>query len=484
MRAVIYARVSKEEQLEGYSIDAQIAACRNLCRDREWTIAEELTEEGESGKTFEHRTRWREFMQRARAGEFDVLVCHKIDRFSRATILDSLQTLKDLKALGVSFISAGEPIDFTSSYGEFMLLAMLWFARQYLTNLSAEVTKGRRGRAESGRSNANRPPFGYHRNDAGDDEPDPRTQGFAIAMFERYESGAYRDAGIARWLNAQGARTLDGNLFTAMSVRELLTNPFYAGWVRYRGVREPLTNYRAKRREAKLIRGLHQPLISQATFDRCQAIRKSRARGGGRSKGKRRDYLLYDLAYCSHCGGRMKSSCDGQGALRYSCKAGERMLPCDASAITVRESLLSPQIDAMIASLSVPDEIIARADDLATSDEHIEQTHIRRAEIVAEMKRLDYLFQKGRKPQRDYDRDMERLEAELLLLAPASESEIATAGEMIGNLADIWQAAGADNAARHEVLKAMLERVMIDPLTKRIVEWVPRPEFAALFAAL
>lgn len=98
MRAAIYARVSTEEQLEGYSIDAQLQACRKLIADR-----------------------------------------------------------------GVSFVSASEPMDFTSSHGELMLVLFLWFARHYLTNLSAEVSKGRRGRAESGRSNANRPPFGYLR---------------------------------------------------------------------------------------------------------------------------------------------------------------------------------------------------------------------------------------------------------------------------------------------------------------------------------
>lgn len=483
MRAAIYARVSTEEQLTGYSIDAQLNACRKLCLDRGWGVAAEFVEEGESGKTFAQRPQWQMFMAGARAGSFDVLVTHKIDRFSRATIIDSLQTLQTLKGLSVSFISASEPIDFTSSYGEFMLLAMLWFARHYLMNLSSEVAKGRRRRAEKGKSNANRPPFGYKRID-GEDVFDPATCDFARGMFERYETGAQRDGDIARWLNAQGLRTLDGNLFTAMSVRELLTNPFYAGWVRYRGVREALTNKRTRRRESKLIRGLHQPLVGQATFDRCQAIRKGRNRGGGRSKSKRRDYLLYDLAYCSHCGGRMKSSHAGTGALRYSCKAHERMIECDASNITVRESVLTPQIEAMIDALSVPEKIVARADELAASDERIEHTQARRAEIVAEMKRLDYLFQKGRKAQADYDRDMERLESELQMLAPATETEIAAAGAMVGDLADIWRAAGDDNAERHEVLRAILERVMIDPLQKRIVGWVARPEFAPLIAAL
>lgn len=481
LRAVIYARVSKEEQLEGYSIDAQIAACRKLCRDREWIIADELTEEGESGKTFTDRTRWQSVMQHAQAGAFDVLVCHKIDRFSRATILDSLQTLKDLKALGVSFISAGEPIDFTSSYGEFMLLAMLWFARQYLTNLSAEVTKGRRGRAESGRSNANRPPFGYRRNDDGDDEPDPQTRHLAASMFERYATGTYSDISIAYWLNAEGARTLDGNLFTSNAVRELLINPFYAGWVRYRGIREALTGHRTKRGETKLMRGLHEPLVTQAMFDRCAAIRKTRAYTAGRAPTERRSYLLKDIAHCAHCGGRMKCSHTNAGGLRYSCRARDHMIDCEATNVTVRETALVPQIEAKIASLKITDAIMDRVDDLAAMDEQAEHQQARRAEIVAEMKRMDYLFQKGRKSQRDYDRDMARLEAELELLEPLTPVTAEEASAEIGDLIDAWRAAGDDNAALHEILTTLFESAHVDALTGEIVRWTPRAEFAALF---
>ena len=483
LRACIYTRVSKEEQLEGYSIEAQQEACRKLCADRGWVISLDLVEPGESAKNFEQRERWQEVMQAARAGRFDVLVTHKIDRFSRSTILDSLRALEDLRGYGVSFVSASEPIDFTSSVGEVLLVLFLWFARNYLTNLSAEVTKGRHGRAQSGRSNANRPPFGYKRIKSGDDVPDPKTRRWAIAMFQRYITGKYGDGQIAHWLNEQGARTLDGNLFTAQAVRELLINPFYAGWVRYRGIREPLTNKRTKRRDTRLIRGLHEPLITQATFDRAQAIRKTRDTRGGKPVIPSRVYLLQGLARCAHCGGRMKCSCSMSGKLRYNCAAGDRMIDCVASGRTVREEVLMPQIELMIAALQIPKSVIARAAELAESGEHAEQTQLRRAEIIAEMKRLDYLFQMGRKVQAEYDRESARLEAELLLLEPepSPATQIEDAGSAFDDLLDAWRAANDDRAGRQEVLQSLLESVRVDALTATITQWQPLPEFAALF---
>jgi site-specific DNA recombinase len=480
MQAVIYARVSTEEQLGGYSIEAQLDACRKVCRDRGWTIECEYVEPGESAKNFERREKWQELMHTARARRFDVLVCHKIDRFSRATILDSLSALDELRSHKISFVSASEPIDFTTSHGELTLVLFLWFARHYLINLSAEITKGRRKRAESGRSNANHPPFGYLRNEDGEDLPDPKTRNLAAAMFNRYITGVYGDGSIARWLNAQGARTLAGNLFTASAVRELLINPFYAGWVRYRGMRETLTSKRTRRRETRLIRGTHEPLISQAVFDKAQALRKTRNWREGRGATTMRPYLLRDLAHCAHCGRRMKCSCSEASKLRYSCVAGEKMADCPASGITVREELLLPQIECMIATLQLPEAIINRAAELLDSDDGKDRSQQRRAEIIGEMKRLDYLFQKGRKPPADYERELGRLEAELQLLEPAPVVPVEQGARVLEDLLDAWHAT-CDSEARQEILKALLQGVRIDALQKRVVEWVPQVDFAPLF---
>jgi len=51
MRAALYARVSTEEQVEGWSPDAQLAACRVFCQSKSWTVAEEYVDAGESGTT-------------------------------------------------------------------------------------------------------------------------------------------------------------------------------------------------------------------------------------------------------------------------------------------------------------------------------------------------------------------------------------------------------------------------------------------------
>jgi DNA invertase Pin-like site-specific DNA recombinase len=51
MRAALYARVSSEEQVEGYSIDAQKRAFHALVQARHWIAIKEYLEEGKSART-------------------------------------------------------------------------------------------------------------------------------------------------------------------------------------------------------------------------------------------------------------------------------------------------------------------------------------------------------------------------------------------------------------------------------------------------
>ena len=85
MRAAIYIRVSSEMQLDGYSLDAQLRAGRSFVAERGWEIFREYVEEGRSAHTDDIKKRpvFKEAIEDALAGRYDVLLVHKIDRFSR-----------------------------------------------------------------------------------------------------------------------------------------------------------------------------------------------------------------------------------------------------------------------------------------------------------------------------------------------------------------------------------------------------------------
>ena len=85
-------------------------------------------------------------------------------------------------------------------------------------------------------------------------------------MFQRYATGQESDRTIAAWLNAKMSRTARDRPFGKDTIREMLSNTAYAGYVS--GLRD----------KSRTIKGLHQPLISDELLDRVQEVRSWRAR--------------------------------------------------------------------------------------------------------------------------------------------------------------------------------------------------------------
>jgi DNA invertase Pin-like site-specific DNA recombinase len=107
MRAVSYIRVSREEQVEGWSLAAQRDQCAELAARRSWDMAQVFEEPGRSAKT-DLRPTFQRMMSQAEARRFDVIIVHKLDRFSRslANVVRNVARLKEAK---VGLVSVSEP---------------------------------------------------------------------------------------------------------------------------------------------------------------------------------------------------------------------------------------------------------------------------------------------------------------------------------------------------------------------------------------
>ncbi len=128
IRVRCYYRYSSDEQIDSWSIEAQNQSCRRfIAAHPDWVLdAKPYVDEVWSGKTV-HRPAFQQMLADARAGQFEVLVCHKLDRFSR-TLADVLLTLDELQRCNVIFASANEAIDFTTPEGRHALVMFATFA--------------------------------------------------------------------------------------------------------------------------------------------------------------------------------------------------------------------------------------------------------------------------------------------------------------------------------------------------------------------
>src|SRR3954454_3954401 len=85
LRAALYERVSSEEQVEGYSLDAQDRAGRLYCESHGLEVFHVYRDEGRSARNDDLATRpaFQHMLADAEAGLIDVVIVHKLDRFSR-----------------------------------------------------------------------------------------------------------------------------------------------------------------------------------------------------------------------------------------------------------------------------------------------------------------------------------------------------------------------------------------------------------------
>jgi site-specific DNA recombinase len=143
MRAALYVRVSTEEQAqEGLSIDAQLKALQQYCRERQYLIVETFVDAGESARTDKRPGFQRMIaMAKQRPKPFDLILVHKMDRFARNREDSAVYKALLRKELGIDVISKTERFDDTPTGKPTEGITEV-FAEFYSANLAHEVLKG------------------------------------------------------------------------------------------------------------------------------------------------------------------------------------------------------------------------------------------------------------------------------------------------------------------------------------------------------
>jgi len=80
-RVAQYARFSSDNQ-RSESIDAQIRAMNQFCKQNRWQVVATYTDEARSATT-DNRPQFQQMITDSGKGIFDIVLVHKLDRFSR-----------------------------------------------------------------------------------------------------------------------------------------------------------------------------------------------------------------------------------------------------------------------------------------------------------------------------------------------------------------------------------------------------------------
>ena len=306
LRVAAYVRVSSlTDQQEG-SLDNQKQHFTHLIRTTpEWKMVEVFIDQGKTGTAIKKRPAFQKMMRRARSGEIDLILCKSVSRFAR-NVVDAVESIRELKELGVRVIFDKEQIDTDDMTSEFFLTMLAAVAQEESRSVSDNIKWGWDKKFERGEVAA-RTTLGYRRNDEGEWEIVESEAKIVREAFEEAAKGK-KIAHIARqFIMKRYAKSNGRQDWSSVNIKSMLTDLFYVGDVICRkSYRE--THLSEKRysnegqKDQVLIEEHHPPIVSRELFEKVQSQLEERARKNDQKKMTQNRYPFSGRITCGCCG--------------------------------------------------------------------------------------------------------------------------------------------------------------------------------------
>ena len=301
-----YARVSTDSEEQENSYEAQADYFTDYIKQREdWEFVKVYTDEGISGVSTRRREGFNEMIADALAGRIDLIVTKSVSRFARNTV-DSLTTIRELKAHGVEVYFQKENIYTFDGKGELLLTIMSSLAQEESRSISENVTWGIRKSFSDGKVSMNYKSFlGYRRGE--DDMPEivPEEAEIVQTIYRRFLEGSTVHE-IARALTAAGVPTpMKRKTWSETTVQSILTNEKYMGdAILQKTFCTDFLTKKVKKNEGELpqyhVRNSHPAIVSAEVFELVQMEIETRRQFGSRYSGRG---VCASRIVCADCGG-------------------------------------------------------------------------------------------------------------------------------------------------------------------------------------
>lgn len=340
-KVALYIRVSTQEQAkEGYSIGEQTDRLQKYAEAHGWIVANVYVDAGHSGAN-QNRPALQEMIFDVKAGKIDKVVVYKLDRLSRSQ-KDTLEIIEDvLLKNNCDFESMTEKFDTSTSFGKAMVGILAVFAQLEREQIKERMSMGLEARIKEGKwRGGSTVPFGYDYDQA---------LGYLVVneyeamivkeIFNRYVSGVKLRT-IQRQFQEEGYALRSGRTDTR-NFRYIMSNKTYLGYLRFKD---------------KWIKGNHDPIIDEETFNRANEllmIGKEIDMKLNPSGVREHVTVLGGLLWCKHCGGRYSKCLTGNKQYGYNQKYG-----CYSRHKKVKEMIVNPNCKNKYYKIDELDEII------------------------------------------------------------------------------------------------------------------------------
>ncbi len=342
MNAVVYVRVSTEEQVENYSLATQQRACEEYCERRSFTVDRVFREEGASAKTAARPVlkSMINYCVTHKPG-IDLMVVHRMDRLAR-NLHDHHMIKAALAKVGIKVKSVLEDFD-DSAAGRF-IENVLASAAQFDNDVrSSRTIDAMRAGLSDGRWMWGAP-IGYRRGGGKaapslvlDDASAPLVQ----LAFELYAKGDKTKREIWERVTELGLNR-SGKQLSLQSFGEMLKNPIYRGRI----VSEAL----GFDGEADF-----EPLVSDELWNRVQRVSDRRRTHKPQKQWDHPDFPLRRVVHCWECNTPLTASWSTGRSKKYPYYRCPRR---QCGGVNVRKEALEEEFLRFLSSLNTRPEVL------------------------------------------------------------------------------------------------------------------------------
>jgi resolvase domain protein len=266
-----YVRVSSGKETMLHSFSAQVSYYSGyIQRHKGWQYVGVYTDEAVTG-TKNNRAEFERLLADCRAGKIDVVLTKSISRFARNT-LTLLETVRELRLLGVDVYFEEQNIHSMSGDGELLLTILASYAQEESRSVSENCKWRLRNKFKEGKPN-NFTVYGYHVSNGELTVNEPEAV-VVRRVFADYLNGNGMTL-IANRLNVEGYRTRNGVKWNASKVRTILKNEKYVGDLLLQ--KEYVADHLSKKKRANrgelpkyLVTDNHKAIISRVDFEQVQ----------------------------------------------------------------------------------------------------------------------------------------------------------------------------------------------------------------------
>lgn len=303
LRVAAYCRVSTDSDDQRNSFAAQNTHYNEMISSHDrWELVDIYADEGITGTSARKRPDFQRMLTDCRKGKIDKILVKSISRFARNTT-DCLETIRELKALGISIYFEEHNIDTKNVASEMLTAVLASCAQAESESISQNMRWSVQKRMENGTFNTCRAATGFQLSENGL-VIHPQEANVVRRIFAEYLQGS-NSREIASRLTKENAL---GRSWNRKLVDYILTNERYAGNALLQKKYHTDTLPRMKKlnrgeRPMYYVRGSNEAIVSQEEFEQAAELRRNRKHPAYRDTGR----PFTGMLKCGCCGSLLRS---------------------------------------------------------------------------------------------------------------------------------------------------------------------------------